>query len=159
MFKQFFIVFLCLHTKFTFFTADLNGENSTLHFTCPESVLFHIFILFKINFCEIGNLLPTSQSDVKVSTCFSPIAFKSSFIDLNLVRWSGINCFTVISRLTSEENLWQKAWLSSLWLVVESARISFWSRQSSNATITQINSGLKAKSFPVNKGWITHLIK
>ena len=65
---------------------------------------------------------------------------------LSLVRWSYINEFTVIhliSRLTSEENLSWKCKLSSGCLLLESARISFRSRQSLNSSITQVISGLQ----------------
>ena len=49
----------------------------------------------------------------------------------------------LISRLTSEENLSEKGWLSSWCLVLDSARISFQSRQSSNSSITRAISGLQ----------------
>ena len=122
MFKQLFIVSMCLHAEFIFFTANLNGENSTLHFNCPVSVWFYISILFKVIFCKIDTL--TSRSDAKVSNCFSPIAFKESIINfflLSTVRWSCLNGLRVmhfISQLMSEENLLWKGWLSLWWWLV-----------------------------------------
>ena len=99
-------VFLCSQAEFIFFNADLDGENWTLHFNCPASVWLHIYILFKVIFCDIGTLFTTNRSYMKVSNCFSPIAFKSSitvhtdsgttFLLLSLVRWSCINGFTVM---------------------------------------------------------------
>ena len=163
MFKQFFshIPFLCSHAEFIFFNADLDGENSTLYFNCSVSVRFHISILFKVILCEIGTLLTTSRSDTKVSNCFSPIAPKSSttvltdsgkiiFLLLTLVRWSSINGFIVmhvISRLTSEENLSWKGCLSSWCLVLNSARIPFRPKQSSNSSIARVISGLHVSQW------------
>ena len=49
----------------------------------------------------------------------------------------------LISRLTSEENLPWKGWLSSWYLLLDSARISFRPRQSSNLSITWAISGLQ----------------
>ena len=152
-----FIVFLCSQAEFIFFNADLDGENSSLHFNCPASVWFHISILLKVISCGIGTLITTSRSYMKVSNWFSPIAFKSSitvstdsgtaiFLLLSFVRWSCVNGFTVIhltSRLASEENLSWKGWLLSLRLVLDSARISFQSRQSSNSSIIRAISGLQ----------------
>ena len=67
-----------------------------------------ISILFKVIFCETGNLLTTSQSDTKVSNCFFVIASKSlitvltipgtlffvvKFIEVILNKWIHCNAF------------------------------------------------------------------
>ena len=70
MFKQFFIVFLCLLAEFLFFTADLDGKNSTLHFNYSVSAWFHISILLKVIFCEIVTLLRTRRQMRKFLTVF-----------------------------------------------------------------------------------------
>ena len=70
MFNQFFIVFLRLLAEFNFFTADLDGENSTLYFNYSVSAWFYISILFKVVFCEIVILLTTSRQMRKFLTVF-----------------------------------------------------------------------------------------
>ena len=150
------IVFLCSQAESIFFNADLVWENSTLHFNYPASVWFHISILFKVIFCEIGTLLTNSRSDTKVSNCFSPIAFKSliavltdsgkrifvvvKFNQVIFHRWVHCNAFNTSINVGRES--W-RGWLPLWCLVLDSARISFPSRYSSNSSITWAISGLQ----------------
>ena len=159
MFKQFFnhSFSVFIFSEFIFFNADLDRKNSALHFSCPVSVWSHIFILLKVIFREIDTLLTTSWSDTKVSNCFSPIVSKSSitvlivsgtifFLLLRLMRWYCINRFAVMHLIipwTFEKNLSWKCRLSSWCLLLDSARISFQSRQSLNSSITRAISGLQ----------------
>ena len=114
------VVFLCSQAELIFFNANLDGENSTLHFSCPVSPWFHISILFKVILSV--NLAFYSQPVGQIRkflTVFFPVVSKSSItvltdsgtmilLLLSLVWWSCINGLTVmhlISRLTWEEHL------------------------------------------------------
>ena len=75
------IVFLYSQAEVVSFNANLEGQSSTLRLNCPVSVWFHIFhisILIKMIFCEIGTLVKTPVGQMrKFIIAFPPIASKT----------------------------------------------------------------------------------
>ena len=145
--------FLYSQVEFIFFKTDIDGENSIFS---TLLVQFQISILFVVIVCEIGTFLNTNRSDINAVNCSFPHFSEFSttpptvwgmitFGLLSFVRWSLVKGFTVMhltNRLTAEENCWLKDSLSSWCLFLDSAGISFQSKQSSNLSITCASSGL-----------------
>ena len=144
--------FLYSQAEFIFFKTDIDGQNSIFS---TLLVQFQIPVLFVVIVCEIGAFLNTNHSDINAVNCSFPHFSKFSITPrtvsgtitfglLSLVRWSWVKGFTVMhltNWLTSEENRWLKDSLPSC-LLLDSAGMSFQSRQSSNLSITRAISGL-----------------
>ena len=131
----------CWFLAQTIFSSSLSCIHKLNSFSLKQILLREFNFLYSIGELQKFNLFAVIVCSITPQTVSGTMTFGL----LSLVRWSWLKGFTIMhltSRLTSEENRCLKDLLSSWCLLLDSAGMSFQSKQFLNSSITRASSGL-----------------